>query len=127
METALERLQTGLENVARVIDVHGECATSDGSAPEEPIYDLEIAREALQDAERLLESDATDAWSLTDYAISNLQTFGARIEDSDLGTMNHSSAMATLLAGDAIACAIREAAVRIVAAIDDHAAHTGGV
>ena len=50
--TALDALQSGLENVQRVIDVHGDCEVG---GDDEPIYDLEIAADYLREAERLLE------------------------------------------------------------------------
>lgn len=52
--TALDALQSGLENVQRVIDVHGDCEVG---GDDEPIYDLEIAADYLREAERLLEAD----------------------------------------------------------------------
>lgn len=56
--TALELLQSGLENVQRVIDVYGDCATAlVEDEPDEPIYDLEIAADYLRQAERLLEEE----------------------------------------------------------------------
>ena len=50
--TALDALQTGLENVARVMDEHGNVETSGGE--DEMYYSLAIAAEA---AERLLEDE----------------------------------------------------------------------
>ena len=56
MDTALDKLQLGLENVQRVIDKHGDCATARvEDEPDEPIYDLEIAAMYLREAEELME------------------------------------------------------------------------
>jgi len=61
-QTALELLQSGLENIARVIDAHGNCETGGGvdeDGEAEPVYDLEIARDYLEQAEALLEESSS--------------------------------------------------------------------
>lgn len=57
--------------------------------------------------------DYLEASRATDSAVSNLQAFGGRIEDSDRGAMAHAHALATLLAAEGIICAIRELGVRL--------------
>jgi hypothetical protein len=62
----LDQAQTAVENVARVIDAHGDCSTGGPGTGEdgedEPIYDLEIAREALHEIEAVLESPC-ECWN----------------------------------------------------------------
>ena len=53
--TALDALQTGLENVARVMDEHGNVETNGGE--DDPYYSLAIAADYLEAAERLLEAE----------------------------------------------------------------------
>ena len=52
---ALEALQQGLENVARVVDAHGNLSTGDETF--EPYYSLETAIDYLREAEQLLEGE----------------------------------------------------------------------
>lgn len=59
----IDAIQNALENVQRVIDVHGDCATARvEDEPDEPISDLEIAAMYLRDAERLA-GDGCACWN----------------------------------------------------------------
>ena len=51
--TALDLVQQALENVARVVDTHGDLDNKPDS--ETQFYSLEIAIESLQEAEAILE------------------------------------------------------------------------
>ena len=53
----LERVQTAIENIARVMDEHGDMEV-DGRAKGEPYYSLSIAETYLKEAEQELEAQA---------------------------------------------------------------------
>lgn len=52
----LDRIQTAIENIARVMDKHGEISVEE---PNEPYYSLGIAQTYLEEAERQLEGEAS--------------------------------------------------------------------